>query len=64
MKLQRILIATDGDSWYVRHIRYVKHDGIKDEKIYYCDFPVGAKCKTLDEATLLAKEYLSTKVAS
>ena len=37
----RLLIAFDGDKWFVRRIRCVEHDMDRDETVYRCDKPLG-----------------------
>lgn len=36
----RIAIVSDGAKWYVRRIRLVEHDQVRDEKVYRCDRPI------------------------
>ena len=50
-RVTRVAIVCDQDcNWYVRRIRMVRHDWGRDERVYYCDIPIGGKFSTLDEA--------------
>lgn len=57
----RVAIICDGEgNWFVRRIRVIEHDLDKDEKVYRCDFPIGTKFDTPEQAVSMAREYLGT----
>ena len=50
-RVTRVAIVCDEDCfWYVRGIRHLHHTLDCDERIYYCDEPIGGRFDTLDEA--------------
>jgi hypothetical protein len=50
-RVTRVAIVCDEDcNWYVRRIREVRYDWGRDERVYYCDRPIGTRFDTLDEA--------------
>jgi len=50
-RVTRVAIVCDEDCfWYVRRIRRVVRDLDRDEMIYTCDWPIGGRFDTLDEA--------------
>jgi len=50
-RVTRVAIVCDADCfWYVRRIRRVVRDLDRDEMIYACDWPIGTRFDTLDEA--------------
>ncbi len=57
----RFLIAFDGQSWFVRHVRVIEHDLGRDEKVYRCDEPVGGAHGTLDEAVATFRAAVKRK---
>lgn len=57
----KIAIVTDGKAWFVRRIASSTHDAIHDEKIYYCDKPIGTRYKTLDAAVVVAKKAMKRR---
>lgn len=38
---ERVLLAFDGKTWFLRNVALVRHDATRDEMIYYCDKPIG-----------------------
>jgi hypothetical protein len=55
----RIVIANDeSGAWYIRRIRVVEHALDRDEKVYRCDWPVGGRYASLEEALTVAKQFL------
>jgi hypothetical protein len=51
----RILLVSDGTSWYVRRVRAATHDSIRDERVYRCDREFGGPM-TLAAAVKLVKD--------
>lgn len=49
MSTERLLLAFDGTSWFLRAVRVTEHDRSLDEKVYRCDEHLGGPY-TLDEA--------------
>ena len=49
----------DGKAWYVRGVRAIEHDGVRDKKIYYCGKHLGGPL-TLDKAVALTKALQKT----
>jgi hypothetical protein len=50
-RVTRVAIVCDEDcNWYVRRIREVGYDFSRDERVYYCDLPIGSRFDTLDGA--------------
>lgn len=47
---ERVLIVCDDKGWYVRRVCAVEHNLDRDQKIYYCDEPVGGRFRTLKSA--------------
>lgn len=54
----RILVVTDGKSWYVRQVRLSVHEWERDEMVYHCDKHLGGPYESLDIAAEAAKRWL------
>lgn len=54
----RVLVAYDGESWYVRRVKLVEHDLEADEMIYYCDQPIGVRFDSPRKALTAALAFL------
>lgn len=46
----RVLIAYDGEDWFVRRIALSVQDDIRGELVYHCDKHLGGPFKTAEEA--------------
>lgn len=55
---RRVLIVFDGQLWFVRNVRSIEHDGVRDEKIYRCDEPIANDLQTGLQALQAAKRFL------
>jgi len=46
-----VAIIFDGRRWYIRRIRVIEHDGIRDEMVYRCDRPIANNLRSLRAAS-------------
>jgi hypothetical protein len=52
------IVCDENGTWYVRRIRTVEHDLDANEKIYYCDEPIGRNYATPEAAVMAARTAL------
>lgn len=57
-KPRRVLIVFDGEAWFVRRVRLIEHDGVRDEKVYRCDKPISGPHLSLANAADEAITYV------
>lgn len=57
----RVLVAGDGERWYVRRVASVTHDLERDEKVYRCDAHLGGPFDDGAEALACAKAAMVGK---
>jgi len=54
----RVLINLDTEGIHLRHVACVVHDGVRNEKVYHCDKPLGTAKKSEELPTVICKAAL------
>lgn len=61
-KWEQILIVSEGEKWFVRHIDFIEHKLDFKRNVYHCDRNLGGPFVSVEDALISAKQILHGEV--